>query len=57
MGWQIPANCEDVPLKKYFWRPLRTEAVTKLATRDRETIDSVRADRAADYSVLHQRRA
>ena len=34
-----------MPLKKYFCLPLGTEAGTKLATRDRETIDS-RLDQA-----------
>ena len=34
-----------MPLKNYFWLPLGTEAVTTLATRDRETIDS-RLDQA-----------
>ena len=43
-------------LKKYFWHPLGTEAVTKLSTRDRETIDSrldqARRDLLATLDVL-----
>jgi hypothetical protein len=43
-------------LKKYFWLPLGIEAVTKLATPDRETIDSrldeARKDRLATLDVL-----
>ena len=34
-----------MPLKKYFWRLLRGDSVTNLATRNRETIDS-RLDQA-----------